>query len=79
MGHSGRTPSPNFSPKYQNDESFSQVTVSSKMFGLFTNLEAETPEDKEGTGCHQQIKKDYASLVRRKPENARELYKRPLP
>lgn len=36
-----------FFSKYQNDETFSQVTVSSKMFNLFTNLEVESKEDKE--------------------------------
>ena len=36
-----------FFSKYQGDESFSQVTVSSKMFGLFTNMETNDPEDKE--------------------------------
>ncbi len=36
-----------FFSKYQNDESFSQVTVSSKMFSLFTNMEVESAEDKE--------------------------------
>ncbi len=36
-----------FFSKYQNDDTFSQVTVSSKMFNLFTNLEVENKEDKE--------------------------------
>jgi hypothetical protein len=31
-----------FFTKYQSDESFSQVTVSSKMFNLFTNMEVES-------------------------------------
>ena len=36
-----------FFNKYASDESFTQVTVSSKMFSLFTNMEVEKPEDKE--------------------------------
>jgi predicted class III extradiol MEMO1 family dioxygenase len=36
-----------FFSKYQNDESFSQVNISSRMFGLFTQMEAENEEDKE--------------------------------
>ncbi len=36
-----------FFSKYQTDDTFSQVTVSSKMFNLFTNLEVENAEDKE--------------------------------
>jgi Domain of unknown function (DUF4252) len=36
-----------FFSKYQSDDTFSQVTVSSKMFNLFTNLEVENKEDKE--------------------------------
>jgi hypothetical protein len=35
-----------FFTKYQTDETFSYVTVSSKMFSLFTDMEADTPEDK---------------------------------
>src|SRR5882762_1522659 len=45
-----------FFSKYQNDESFSQVTVSSKMFGLFTNMEVEKPEDKEVLDAISKIK-----------------------
>lgn len=37
-----------FFDKYAADESFTtQATISSKMFSMFTNLEAETAEDKE--------------------------------
>jgi len=45
-----------FFSKYQNDESFSQVTVSSKMFGLFTNMDVEKPEDKEVLDAISKIK-----------------------
>ena len=36
-----------FFTKYQDDESFTQVKVSQKMFGLFTNMDVDKPEDKE--------------------------------
>ena len=33
--------------KYDNDENFTHVTVTSRMFGLFANLDSEDQEDKE--------------------------------
>ena len=36
-----------FFTKYENDESFTHVHVTSRMFGLFTDLDLEDPEDKE--------------------------------
>lgn len=36
-----------FYNKYADNEQFTQVTVTSKMFSLFTEIEGETPEDKE--------------------------------
>lgn len=63
-----------FFSKYQNDESFSQVTVSSKMFGLFTNMEAETPEDKEVLEAISKLK-GLKILAKEDARNARELYK----
>ena len=63
-----------FFSKYQNDESFSQVTVSSKMFGLFTNMEAETPEDKEVLDAISKLK-GLRILGKDDARNARELYK----
>ena len=33
--------------KYANDEDFTQVTVTSRMFGLFANLDSEDEEDQE--------------------------------
>ena len=33
--------------KYDNDENFTQVTVTSRMFGLFANLDSEDQEDQE--------------------------------
>jgi len=63
-----------FFAKYQNDESFSQVTVSSKMFSLFTNMEVETAEDKEVLDAISKIK-GLRILAKEDARNARELYK----
>lgn len=63
-----------FFTKYQSDESFSQVTVSSKMFSLFTNMEVETAEDKEVLDAISKIK-GLRILAKEDARNARELYK----
>ena len=63
-----------FFTKYQSDESFSQVTVSSKMFALFTNMEADTPEDKEVLDAISKLK-GLRILAKEDARNARTLYK----
>lgn len=63
-----------FFSKYQADESFSQVTVSSKMFSLFTNMDVETAEDKEVLDAISKIK-GLRILAKEDARNARELYK----
>ncbi|HEY5749898.1 MAG TPA: DUF4252 domain-containing protein [Chryseolinea sp.] len=63
-----------FFSKYQADETFSQVTVSSKMFGLFTNMDADTPEDKEVLNAISKLK-GLRILAKEDARNARELYK----
>jgi len=63
-----------FFTKYQGDESFSQVTVSSKMFGLFTNMDAEKPEDKEILDAISKIK-GLRVLAKQETRDARALYK----
>jgi hypothetical protein len=63
-----------FFTKYQNDESFSQVTVSSKMFSLFTNMEADTQEDKEVLEAISKLK-GLRILAKSDARNARDLYK----
>lgn len=63
-----------FFTKYQNDESFSQVTVSSKMFAMFTNMEAETAEDKEVLEAISKLK-GLRILAKEDARNARSLYK----
>src|SRR5688572_24613352 len=62
-----------FFSKYQNDESFSQVNISSKMFGLFTEL-GETPEDKEMLNAISKLK-GLKILAKEDARNSRELYK----
>lgn len=63
-----------FFTKYQNDDSFSQVTVSSKMFSLFTQMEAEDAEDKEVLEAISKLK-GLRILGKHDARNARELYK----
>ena len=63
-----------FFSKYQADETFSQVTVSSKMFGLFTNMEADSPEDKEILEAISKLK-GLRILAKQDARNARALYK----
>jgi hypothetical protein len=63
-----------FFSKYQNDESFTQVTVSSKMFSLFTNMDAETAEDKEVLGAISKLK-GLRILAKENTSDARTLYK----
>jgi Domain of unknown function (DUF4252) len=63
-----------FFSKYQNDDSFSQVTVSSKMFGLFTNMDVEKPEDKEVLDAISKIK-GLRILGKQQTRDSRALYK----
>jgi hypothetical protein len=63
-----------FFSKYQNDETFNQVNISSKMFGLITNMEIETPEDKDIAEAISKLK-GLKILQKEDARNARELYK----
>jgi hypothetical protein len=63
-----------FFSKYQNDESFSHVQVSSKMFSLFTKMEAETAEDKEVLDAISKLK-SLRILTKSDSLNSRRLYK----
>jgi len=63
-----------FFSKYQDDESFTQVTVSSKMFSLFTNMEVESPEDKEVLEAISKLK-GLRILGKENTSDARKLYK----
>lgn len=63
-----------FFDKYATDDSFTQVTVSSKMFNLFTNMEADTPEDKELLDAISKLK-GLRIIAKDNARNARELYR----
>lgn len=63
-----------FFNKYSADESFTQVTISSKMFGLFTKLEADAPEDKEVLDAISKLK-GLRILAKEDEGKARALYK----
>ncbi len=64
-----------FFNKYATDDSFTtQVTVSSKMFSLFTNMEVETPEDKEVLDAISKLK-GLRIMGKENTSDARNLYK----
>lgn len=62
-----------FFSKYQSDDTFSQVTVSSKMFGLFTNMELEDKDDQEVLDAISKLK-GLKVLAKDDARNARALY-----
>lgn len=63
-----------FFSKYQDDESFTNVNISSKMFGLFTQMDAENPEDKEVLDAISKLK-GLKIIAKQNARNSRELYK----
>jgi hypothetical protein len=63
-----------FFNKYQDDESFTQVTVSSKMFSLFTNMEVKSPEDQEVLTAISKLK-GLRILAKENTSDAKALYK----
>lgn len=66
-----------FFNKYQNDETFSQVTISSKMFSLLTNMDVEKPEDQEVINAISKLK-GLRILAKDKASDGRVLYKEAL-
>lgn len=62
-----------FFSKYQNDESFTNVNISSKMFGLFTEMEASTAEDQAVLEAISKLK-GLKILAKEDARNSRELY-----
>jgi hypothetical protein len=66
-----------FFGKYQDDPEFTLVMVSSKMFGMFTNLEVQKPEDKEILEAISKIK-GLRILAKNDARNSRDLYKEAL-
>ena len=63
-----------FFTKYQNDETFSQVTISGKMFSMMANLDGNTPEEKAMISSISKIK-GLKILSKNEARNSRELYK----
>ena len=66
-----------FFAKYQDDETFTQVKVSQKMFGLFTNMDVEKPEDKEVLDAISKIQ-GLRVLAKHETRDSRALYKEAL-
>lgn len=66
-----------FFNKYQDDETFTQVKVSQKMFGLFTNMDVEKPDDKEVLDAISKIQ-GLRVLAKHETRDARTLYKEAL-
>lgn len=63
-----------FFTKYQNDETFSQVTISGKMFSMMANIDGETEEEKAMISSISKIK-GLKILSKSEARNSRELYK----
>jgi hypothetical protein len=63
-----------FFTKYQGDESFSQVTISGKMFSMMANISGETEEEKAMIASISKIK-GLKILSKSEARNSRELYK----
>lgn len=63
-----------FFTKYQDDESFTQVLISSKMFSMFTNMEVESKEDQEVLNAISKLK-GLKILAKENTSDARKLYK----
>lgn len=66
-----------FFSKYQDDETFSQVTVSSKMFSLLTDMEVDNPEDQEVINAISKLK-GLRILAKDDTRDGRTLYKEAL-
>jgi hypothetical protein len=66
-----------FFNKYGNDETFTQVTVSSKMFNLFTNMDMKSEEDKAVLEAISKLK-GLRVLAKQETRDSRELYKEAL-
>ncbi len=63
-----------FFNKYDGDETFSQVTISGKMFSMMANLDGDTPEAKSMISAISKIK-GLKILKKSEARNSRELYK----
>jgi Domain of unknown function (DUF4252) len=63
-----------FFTKYQNDETFSQVTISGKMFSMMANITGDTEEEKAMINSISKIK-GLKILSKSEARDSRELYK----
>ncbi len=62
-----------FFSKYQNDESFTQVNITGRMFSLFTNFETEDEEDQEMIDAVSKVK-GLKILAKEDISNGQDLY-----
>lgn len=62
-----------FFTKYENDDSFTQVTVTARMFGLFANLDADDAEDQEVIDAISSVK-GLKILAKEDISNGKALY-----
>lgn len=65
-----------FFDKYANDESFSNVTITSRMFSLFTDLEMETKEDQEVLDAISKLK--GLKILAKEGANGKKMYQEAL-
>jgi len=63
-----------FFSKYENDMDFTVVNITGRMFGMFTNIEVESPEDKELLNSISKLT-GLKILSRNDAENGHALYK----
>jgi Domain of unknown function (DUF4252) len=66
-----------FFDKYKDDDSFTQVTVSSKMFSLFTNMDVKNQDDQDVLNAISKLK-GLRVLAKENGRDSRELYKEAL-
>jgi hypothetical protein len=66
-----------FFSKYQNDETFSQVTINSKMFSMLVDMEVDDPEDQEVINAISKLK-GLRILAKEDTRDGRLLYKEAL-
>lgn len=63
-----------FFEKYQNDDGFTQINITSRMFGLFTDMEVENEEDQEVLDAISDLT-GLKILVKDHASNGKALYK----
>jgi len=66
-----------FFSKYENDMDYTVVNITGRMFGMFTNFEGDTPEDKELINAISKLT-GLKILTRDDVENGHTLYKEAL-